>query len=37
MEDCALSIFLRNLALVALYLCSKFRIFNRPALEEYVF
>jgi hypothetical protein len=37
MEDCAPSTFLRSLGLVALYLCSKFHIFDRPILEEYVF
>ncbi len=37
MEDCAPSAFLRNWALVVSYLCSKFRIFDRPILEEYVF
>jgi len=28
--------FFRELGLVALYLCSKFRIFYKPILEEYV-
>jgi hypothetical protein len=37
MENCAQSIFLRNWALVALYLCSKFCIFDKLVLEEYVF
>jgi hypothetical protein len=36
MEDCVPSIFLGSWALVALYLCSKFRIFYKPILEEYV-
>jgi hypothetical protein len=36
MEDYAPSIFLRNWALVASYLCSRFCIFDRPILEEYV-
>jgi hypothetical protein len=36
MEDCAPSIFLGSWALVALYLCSRFCIFNRPVLEEYI-
>jgi hypothetical protein len=36
MEDYVPSIFLRNRALMVLYLCSKFHIFNRPILEEYV-
>ncbi len=36
MEDCAPFAFLRNWALVAPYLCSRFHIFNRPVLEEYV-
>jgi hypothetical protein len=37
MEDCAPSIFLRSWVLVALYLCFKFRIFDKPVLEKYVF
>ncbi len=37
MENCAPSIFLRSWTLVAPYLCYKFRIFDRPILEEYVF
>jgi hypothetical protein len=37
MEDYAPSIFLRSWALMVPYLCSKFRIFNRPILKEYVF
>jgi hypothetical protein len=36
MEDCAPSTFLRSWVLVAPYLCSRFHIFNRPILEEYV-
>jgi hypothetical protein len=36
MEDCAPSTFLGNWDLVAPYLCSRFCIFNRPILEEYV-
>jgi hypothetical protein len=36
MEDCAPSTFLGNWALVVPYLCSKFRIFNKSILEEYV-
>jgi hypothetical protein len=37
MEDCAPSVFIGNWALVASYLCSRFHIFNRPILKEYVF
>jgi hypothetical protein len=37
MEYCAPSAFLGSWALVVMYLCSRFRIFNRPILEEYVF
>jgi hypothetical protein len=37
MEDCAPFIILKNWALVALYLCSRFCIFYRPVLEKYVF
>jgi hypothetical protein len=37
MEDCAPFVFSGNWILVALYLCSRFHIFNRPVLEEYVF
>jgi hypothetical protein len=37
MEDYVPSIFLRSWALVALYLCSKFCIFDQPVLEEYFF
>ncbi len=37
MEDCAPSIFLKNWALVPLYLCSRFCIFDRPDLEKYVY
>jgi hypothetical protein len=36
MEDCAPSIFIGNWVLVALYLYSRFHIFDRPILEEYV-
>jgi hypothetical protein len=36
MEDCVPSIFLESWVLVGLYLCSKFCIFNRFVLEEYV-
>jgi hypothetical protein len=36
MEDCASSTFLGSWDLVALDLCSRFRIFNRPVLEGYV-
>jgi hypothetical protein len=36
MEDYAPSVFLRNGALVASYLCFRFCIFNRPILEKYV-
>jgi hypothetical protein len=32
-----LSIFLRNWALVVLYLCASFRIFDRFVLKEFVF
>ncbi len=31
------TIFLGSWVLVALYICSKFCIFDRPILEEYVF
>jgi hypothetical protein len=37
MEDCAPFTFLRGWVLVASYLCFRFRIFDRPILEEYVF
>jgi hypothetical protein len=37
MEDCAPSVFIGNWALVASYLYSRFHIFNRPILKEYVF
>jgi hypothetical protein len=37
MEDCALFAFLGSWALVGLYLCSKFHIFDKPILEEYIF
>jgi hypothetical protein len=36
MEDCAPSVFLGSWALVALYLSSKFHIFDKPVLEECV-
>jgi len=36
LEDCTQSILLRSLALMASYLCSRFRIFNELILEEYV-
>jgi hypothetical protein len=36
LEDCAPSIFFRSWALMAPYLCSRFHIFDRPILEEYV-
>ncbi len=36
METCVPSTFLRSWALVALYFFSKFCIFNRPILKEYV-
>jgi len=36
MEDCAASIFLKSWVLVALYLCIKFRIFDKLILKEYV-
>jgi hypothetical protein len=36
MEDCAPFIFLGSWVVVALYLCSKFRIFDRLVLGEYV-
>jgi len=35
-EDCALSTFLGNWALVASYLCYRFCIVDRLILEEYV-
>ncbi len=37
MEDYAPYAFIGNQALVAPYLCARFRIFYRPILEEYVF
>jgi hypothetical protein len=37
MEDCAPSTFIRSWTLVALYLCSRFCIFDKHVLEEYVF
>jgi hypothetical protein len=36
MEDCAPSILLGSWVLVALYLCSRFCIFDKLVLEEYV-
>jgi hypothetical protein len=36
-DDCAPFVFLRSWALMAPYLCSRFRIFDRPVLEEYVY
>jgi hypothetical protein len=36
MEDCAPSIFLGSWVLMALYLCVRFHIFDRPILKEYV-
>ncbi len=36
MEDCAPFAFVGNWVLVAPYLCSRFCIFNKPILEEYV-
>jgi len=36
MENCAPFAFLWNWALVVSYLCSRFRIFHKPILEEYV-
>jgi hypothetical protein len=37
MEDYAPSTFLASWALVVLYLCFSFRIFNIPISKEYVF
>jgi hypothetical protein len=37
MEDCAPYAFIGSWALMVLYLCSMFRIFTRPILEQYVF
>jgi hypothetical protein len=37
MEDYAPFAFLRSWAMVALYLCSKFHIFDKFILEKYVF
>ncbi len=37
MEVCAPSTFLGNWVLVAPYLCSRFHIFDKPILDEYVF
>jgi hypothetical protein len=36
MERCAPFAFLRSWILVALYLCFKFCIFDKPILEKYV-
>ncbi len=36
MEDCAQSMFLGSWALVVPHLCSKFYIFDRPILEEFL-
>jgi hypothetical protein len=36
-RDCAPFAFLRRWALVLVYLCSKFHIFDKPILEEYVY
>ncbi len=36
MEDCDPFAFLRNWVLMVSYLCSRFRIFDRPILEDYV-
>jgi hypothetical protein len=36
MEDCAPFVFLTNWALVVPYLCSRFHIFKKHVLEEYV-
>jgi hypothetical protein len=36
-KDCAPSTFLGSWALVVPYLCSRFHIFDRPVLEEYIF
>jgi hypothetical protein len=36
MEDCAPYVFLRSWVLMVPYLCSRFHIFNRPILKEYV-
>jgi hypothetical protein len=37
MEDCATSTFQWSWALVAPYVCYKFRIFDKTILEKYVF
>jgi hypothetical protein len=37
MEDYAPFTFLGNMVLMTPYLCSRFRIFDKPILEEYVF
>jgi hypothetical protein len=36
MENCAPFAFIRNWVLVVPYLCSRFHIFDRLVLEEYV-
>jgi hypothetical protein len=36
MEDCVPLVFLRSWVLMVSYLCSKFHIFDRPILAEYV-
>jgi hypothetical protein len=36
MEDYASFVFLRSRALMALYLCVRFYVFDRPILKEYV-
>ncbi len=36
MEDGALPVFLGSWVLVVSYMCSKFCIFDKPVLEEYV-
>ncbi len=37
MEECALSVFLGSWLVVVPYLCSRFCIFDRFLLKEYVF
>jgi hypothetical protein len=37
MEDYAPFVFIRSWVLVAPHLCSRFRIFDIPILENYVF
>jgi len=36
MEDCALFAFLKSWVLMASYLCSRFRIFDKLVLEKYI-